>query len=97
MAGMRPFVLYEENASAYCLSLMAAGCPSSQIAIVHRQLFPSGRWLSAPAPTNCKPDPRGSGFLSRDGALDPHAAVFFCADAQCGLARARKPIYVIGV
>ena len=43
MAGMRPFVLYEENASAYCLLLMAAGCPSSQIAIVHRQLFPSGR------------------------------------------------------
>jgi hypothetical protein len=22
---------------------------------------------------------------------------FLCADAQCGLARARKPIYVIGV
>jgi hypothetical protein len=35
--------LYEEIASAYCHSLAAVDCPSSQIAIVNRQLFPSGR------------------------------------------------------
>jgi hypothetical protein len=33
MAGMRPFVLCEESASAYYQSLAAADCPSSQIAI----------------------------------------------------------------
>ena len=33
MAGMRPFVLCEEFASAYYSSLAAADCPSSQIAI----------------------------------------------------------------
>jgi hypothetical protein len=35
--------LYEENASAYYHPLAAVGCPPSQIAIVDRQLFPSGR------------------------------------------------------
>jgi len=33
MAGMRPFVLSQEIRPAYCASLLAPGCTSSQIAI----------------------------------------------------------------
>jgi len=104
MAGMRPSVLYEEIASAYCHSLAAVGCPSSQIAIVNRQLFPSGRWLSAPRRRTLQTGPARVRFsfcadvspeLRRRSDL--RHRVFFCAVADCGLARAPKPIYLMYV
>src|SRR5262249_5267828 len=63
MAGMRPFVLGEENASAYCNALAAADCPSSQIAIDKLSAVPLWKVIVGPAPTNCKPDSQESGFL----------------------------------
>ena len=63
MAGMRPFVLREENASAYCNALAAADCPSSQIAIDKLSAVPLWKVIVGPAPTNCKPDSQESGFL----------------------------------
>jgi len=48
MAGMRPFVLCEKIASAYYDSLAAAGCPSSQIAIVKLSAVPLWKVIVGP-------------------------------------------------
>ena len=48
MAGMRPFVLCAKLASAYYDSLAAAGCPSSQIAIVKLSAVPLWKVIVGP-------------------------------------------------
>jgi coenzyme PQQ precursor peptide PqqA len=63
MAGMRPFVLCEEFASAYCDSLATDDCPSSQIAIVKPSAVPLWKVIVGPRADKLKPDPQGSGFL----------------------------------
>jgi len=65
MAGMRPFVLSQEFASAYCDSLATDGCPSSQIAIVKPSAVPLWKVIVGPRADKLKPDPQGSGFLLR--------------------------------
>src|SRR5262245_38310453 len=68
MAGMRPFVLSQEFASAYCDSLASDGCPSSQIAIVKPSAVPLWKVIVGPRADKLKPDPQGSGFLFADRA-----------------------------
>jgi len=109
MAGMRPFVLSEKFGAAYCTSLAAAGCPSSQIAIDKLSAVPLWKVIVGPAPTNCKPDPQGSGFLFRAmtssvAALRPtRAEPLWWAAQMCNqrcvriLARTPEPIYSIGL
>jgi hypothetical protein len=48
MAGMRPFVLCEKIASAYSALLAAAGCLSSQIAIVEPPAVPLWKVIVGP-------------------------------------------------
>jgi hypothetical protein len=63
MAGMRPFVLCAKIDSAYYDSLAAAGCPSSQIAIVKLSAVPLWKVIVGPRADELQPDPQGSGFL----------------------------------
>ena len=77
MAGMRPFVLREENASAYCNALAAADCPSSQIAIDKLSAVPLWKVIVGPRADKLQPDPQGSGFSlgSVDESLPSRASV----------------------
>jgi hypothetical protein len=54
---MRPFVLREKIASAYCDALAAADCPSSQIAIDKLSAVPLWKVIVGPAPTNLQTGP----------------------------------------
>ena len=94
MAGMRPFVLYVKIASAYYDSLAAAGCPSSQIAIVKLSAVPLWKVIVGPAPTNCKPDPQGSGFLSAPRFGGVYAPLRVLCQV---LARRPVPIYLVPI
>src|SRR6266487_6028770 len=48
MAGMQPFALCGKIAAAYCASLAADGCPSSQIAIVAPSAVPLWKVIVGP-------------------------------------------------
>ena len=52
MAGMRPFVLSQEIASAILRLTGGTGCPSSQIATVKPAAVPLWKVIVGPAPTN---------------------------------------------
>jgi len=76
MAGMQPFALCGKIAAAYCASLAAGGCPSSQIAIVAPSAVPLWKVIVGPRADKLQPDPQGSGFslglaLSEGGLLAP--------------------------
>jgi hypothetical protein len=78
MAGMRPFVLREKIASAYCDALAAADCPSSQIAIDKLSAVPLWKVIVGPAPTNLQTGParvRFSFFV-----LPAHTGGEWCAN-----------------
>src|SRR5260370_20797148 len=73
MSGMQAFALCERIAAAYCASLAAGGCPSSQIAIVAPAAVPLWKVIVGPRADKLQPDPQGSGFslglALRDGGL----------------------------
>ena len=103
MAGMRPSVLYEKIASAYCQRTGGSRLPI--LPDCNRQIVscsPLEGDCRPRADELCKPDPRGSGFLCADVSPDLRRRSdlrrrgFFCAVADCGLARAPKPFTLCG-
>ena len=76
MAGMRPFVLCEESASAYYDPLAAADCPSSQIAIDKLSAVPLWKVIVGSRRLTANRARKGPVFFFHSAGRAPAASAF---------------------
>ena len=91
MAGMRPFVLCEEFASAYYDLLAAADCPSSQIAIDKLSAVPLWKVIVGSRRLTANRARKGPVFFFHSAGCAPAASAFTFSRARTSVAHLTFP------